>query len=217
MLDAVKRLFGKTTPKARFSDDNYERSYQLKKQGLERVLGPTHDLVIHALIPFQVGGPVDLYRFQHAIDGTVFATMELIEPDGSGPKPSSIGTYELLAATRHRLSDAGDDPNETTVIHIRKILTTAARYSLEEVLNPGDTCEVPPAEKQEGACLVLDEWKNGNVGFTIGSQKHGLLLCMEVFRSEMEYAMQHGSQPLFERLKAKGYYPYCDMNRDPVV
>jgi hypothetical protein len=64
-----------------------------------------YDLVGHAIIPFRVGGPVDIYRFPHAIDGTAFATMELIEADGTGPKPSRIGTYELIACTRHKIDD----------------------------------------------------------------------------------------------------------------
>jgi hypothetical protein len=41
-----------------------------------------------------------------------------------------------------------------------------------------------------------------------------LLLCIEVFRSEMEYAMKNGSEALFRLLKERGYYhPYSDLDR----
>jgi hypothetical protein len=46
-----------------------------------------HGFVGHAIIPFQIGGAVDMYYFPNGIPGTGFATVELIEPDGSGPKP----------------------------------------------------------------------------------------------------------------------------------
>jgi hypothetical protein len=40
---------------------------------------------------------------------------------------------------------------------------------------------------------------------------------MEVFRSEMEYAMEYGSTLLLDKLKAAGHYPYSDLDRGPVV
>jgi hypothetical protein len=40
---------------------------------------------------------------------------------------------------------------------------------------------------------------------------------MEIFRSEMEFSMANGSGKLFELLKAKGYYPYSDLDREPVI
>lgn len=49
--------------KSEFSDEDYSQHYQLKKAGMEKVLGPMHDMVGHAIVPFQVGGPVDMYRF----------------------------------------------------------------------------------------------------------------------------------------------------------
>jgi hypothetical protein len=55
------------------------------------------------------------------------------------------------------------------------------------------------------------------VGFVIDGKTHCLMLCMEVFRSEMEHAMKHGSVSVIPRLKAAGHYPYSDLDRDPVV
>jgi hypothetical protein len=64
---------------------------------------------------------------------------------------------------------------------------------------------------------VFDEWRKPRVPFRIGKRKHGLLLCIEIFRSEMEYAMEHGSQELLKRLKDASHYPYSDLDRELVV
>lgn len=204
--------------KREFSDEDYSQHYQLKKAGIEKVLGPMHDMVGHAIIPFQVGGPVDMYRFPKAREGTAFVTMELIEPDGSGPQPSRIGTYELVAFTKHKVDDL-DSRNRFSEaeLRIRSIFTSVARYSYYAVLNPLETCEVPAAEGEPNRCLVFDEWKKRGTDFRIDGKKHGLLLCIEVFQGEMEFAIQHGSKVLLERLKEKGYYPYSDLDREPVV
>ena len=214
----------KQTPST--SDEDYSINYELKKEGLERILGPMHDMVSHAIIPFQVGGAVDMYYFPHAIPGTAFVTMELIEPNGSGPQPSRIGTYELIAFTRLEITRDekyevihGKDGGSFNAIERRLcgIFTSIGRYSAIAILNPCETCEVPAEKDEPYACLVLDEWKKPGLEFKIGSRKHGLLLCIEIFRSEMEFAMQNGSQALFKRLKAKGYYPYSDLDRQPVA
>lgn len=211
--------------KPKFSDEEYERDYEVKKAALERILGPIHDLVGHALIPFHIGGTVDMYYFPHAIDGTAFVTMELIEPDGSGPKPNRIGTYELIAFTQHKIdrnlrgsipSDENEQsPFEKMELRMTGMLTRIGRYSYEAVLNPGDTCEIP-LEKNETTCLIFDEYKKDGVGFEIDGKKHCLLLCIEVFRGEMEYAMKNGSASLLKKMKEKGYYPYSDLDREPV-
>jgi hypothetical protein len=44
MLERLKKLFGKKK-KPRYTAEQYEQHYELKKQGLERVLGEMHDLV----------------------------------------------------------------------------------------------------------------------------------------------------------------------------
>ena len=148
----------------------------------------------------------------------VYARVELIEPDGSGPQPSRIGTYELVAFTKHRIDDS-DSKNRfgETELRIRSIFTSVARYSYHAVLNPLETCEVPVGEDEPSQCLVFDEWKKRGIDFRIGQKKHGLLLCIEVFRSEMEFAMRHGAKALLERLKEKEYYPYSDLERLPVA
>jgi hypothetical protein len=207
--------------KKEFSDAEFKRYSEVKEKSLEKVLGPMHDMVGHAVIPFQVGGAVDMYYFPNGIAGTGFATMELIEPDGTGPKPNRIGTYELVAFTKLKMPPQDtkrDDKDPFNRIERRMcgILTVVGRYSHDAVLNPGETCEVPWKEGDPTTCLIFDEYQKDGVPFEIEGKKHCLLLCMEVFRSEMEYAMKKGSAPVLRKLKEKGYYPYSDLDREPV-
>jgi hypothetical protein len=215
-----RRAASKMEDKPKFSDEEYERHYEVKRAALERILGPMHSLVGHAIIPFQVGGAVDMYYFPNGIAGTGFATMELIEPDGSGPKPNRIGTYELVAFTRQQMpssdEEAGDHPFNRIERRICGIFTTIGFYSYDAVLNSGETCEVPGKEGEPNKCLIFDEYTPDGAAFEIDGKRHCLLLCLEVFRSEMEHAMKCGSATVLKRLKEAGYYPYSDLDREPV-
>jgi hypothetical protein len=207
--------------KKEFSDAEFRQYSEAKEKALEKVLGPMDKMVGHAIIPFEVGGPVDMYYFPSGIAGTGFATMELIEPDGTGPKPNRIGTYELVAFTKLKMPPEDtkrDDEDPFTKVERRMcgILTMVGRYAYDAVLNPGETCEVPGKEGEPTKCLIFDEYQKNGVPFEIEGKKHCLLLCMEVFRSEMEYAMKNGSAPVLRKLKEKGHYPYSDLDREPV-
>ncbi|CAM4277868.1 suppressor of fused domain protein [Flavobacterium terrigena] len=74
-----------------------------------------------------------------------------------------------------------------------------------------------PNGTDENNCLILDNYKPENKEFKIGDRSHHLLLCIEVFRSEMEFARKNGSAKLIELLKEKGFYPYSDLDRTPVA
>lgn len=222
--------------KPEFSEEEYNRHYEAKQAALEEILGPMHDLVGHATIPFQIGGAVDMYYFPSGIPGTGFATMELLEPDGSGPKPNRIGTYELVAFTKlkaekkaydviprtDKQSDEHDEvekaqtPFDKIERRMCGILTTTGFYSYQAVLNPGETCAIPGKEGEPNKCLIFDEYAPGGKPFEINGKKHCLLLCLEVFRSEMQYAMNHGSAAVLTKLKEAGHYPYSDLDREPV-
>jgi hypothetical protein len=64
-----------------------------------------------------------------------------------------------------------------------------------------------------GKCLIFDAYNVEHNAF----EDFGVMLVMEVFRSEMEFARANGGEELLDRLKAFGHYPYSDMNREPVV
>jgi len=221
MLNFIKRFLSKKEkqPVREFSEGEYETDYELKSQGLENVLGKMHELVGHAIIPFAVGGAVDMYYFPNHIKGTGFATMELLEPDGTGPLANRIGTYELVAFTKHDYNN-NEDPKTPFNLIERKIcrfFTTLGFFSRQAVLNPNETCEVPNGEGEENSCLVFDLYRSGSKEFKIGEREHHLLLCIQLFRNEMEFAREHGSNQLFEKLRQAGHYPYSDLDRESVV
>ena len=108
-MSFIKKLFGKKEPiRTEFSEEEFEIDYDLKTKGLEAVLGEMHDIVGHAIIPFAIGGAVDMYYFTNHIKGTGFATMELLNPDGNGPLPNKFGTYELAAFTKYEYNSIED-------------------------------------------------------------------------------------------------------------
>lgn len=96
-----------------------------------------HNLVGHAIIPFSVGGAVDMYYYPNHIMGTGFATMEILEPDGSGPVPNRLGTYELVAFTKHPFDNSNDKNSPFNLIErkICGIFTTIGFYSRESEEN----------------------------------------------------------------------------------
>lgn len=102
MFEYFKNLF--TKKKRVFTDEEQTLYAGQKEQAIEQVLGKMHGTVGHAIIPFQIGGAVDMYYFPQHITGTGFATMELLEPDGGGSKPNRFGTYELVGFTRHPIN-----------------------------------------------------------------------------------------------------------------
>ena len=215
-----KNLFGKKQKEPLdddFSEEEYERDYEQKKKGLEDILGPMHEMVGHAIIPFAVGGAVDMYYFPNHGMGTGFATMELLDPNGNGPKPNRVGTYELVSFTKHNYIQTDNSEAAFNKIERRVCgnFTTTGFYSFEASLNPGDTCEIP-MDNEDNRCMIFDKYPSEQ-DLLIGEKKHHLLLCLEIFRSEMTYARKEGSDNLFKKLKAAGYYPYSDLDREPVV
>jgi len=99
---------------------------------------------------------------------------------------------------------------------MKGIMTTMGNYSYQAVINPGETAEIP-WEDEETSYLIFDEFDTKGVPFEIEGKKHCLLLCIEIIRSEMEYARKFGSRSLLTKLKEAGFYPYSDLDRKPVV
>ena len=138
---------------------------------------------------------------------------------GGGPANAIADGYELVMFTRHplQLDSATDTSTPFGQAHatINSILNLIARYAEQATLNPGDTCEFPEEmEHVGGKCLIF-----GDYGVLEDSEvrRFGLLLVMEVFRSEMDFARRESGGELLERLKNSGAYPYTDLNRPPVA
>ncbi len=208
------KFFGNQPPKREFSEQEQNDYHQLKQAGLEKALDEMGPMVGHAIIPFEAGGAVDMYYFPNHLPGTGFSTMELLDPDGNGPKPNKLGTYELVAFTNKPYSDieSAETPFNTIERHICGLFTTIGRYASQAVLNPLETVEIPNSDGSY-SCMVLDVYNE----LIIGQSTHHLLLCLEVHRSEMEFARSSGTMALIEKLENAGYYPYSDLDREPVV
>lgn len=224
-MNFIQKFFGKKNKEVEITEEQYNEFYELKERAIISVLGEMHDLVGHAIIPFQIGGAVDMYYFPNAVDGTAFATMELIEYENKGPIPNKNGLYELVAFSKHqinkRINQFAEEESNNIFDEIERricgIFTSIGNYSYQAKLEPGETCELPQDEGKDNICLIFDEYKKDNVEFKINGRGYGLLVCIEIFRSEMEYAMEYGSAELFKKLRQKGHYPYSDLDREPVV
>ncbi len=228
MLSWVKRL-GSTPRKPQIPEERWREHYQAKRAALERILGPMDSLVGHAIVPFEEGGPVDMYYFSTHLPGTVMATMDLIDPEGNGPQPGRLGTYELVACTyrsRFRAFELPPDgrngqPDDGGFAvmqdRICTMLTIIGHDSFEAVLEPGDACEMPVEDEGDTRYIVFDEFDTGGIPFEVEGRRHGLLLCIEVHPSELKYAQRHGTQALLARLKRAQVYPYSDLDRECVA
>lgn len=201
------------------NDDNElaQKWYETKTDMMVAILGTEHNVVMHALIPYCVGGGLDLYYFPNGISGTAIATKELCEKPGEGSTNDVLDDYELVMFTRHVISldDAKDQTTPFGAAHhsINAILSCIAPYSAQAKLNPKETCEFPEdMEELGGRCLVFDAFKPLKE-----HNRFGLLLILEIYRSEMNFARENGGQQLIDKLSAAGYYPYSDLDRPPVA
>ena len=186
---------------------------------MEASLGKEHDMVMHAIIPYAIGGGLDLYYYPNGLPGTAIATKELSELPNQGSSNRVYRSYELVMFTKHRLDlDAANDENTEfgrAHTNLNAILNPIARYSAQATLNPNETCEFPAGMKRVGGkCLIFDGYASHSDDM---GEDFGLLAVIEVFRSEMEYARKHGGATLIQRLKEKGHYPYSDLDRAPVA
>jgi len=201
------------------ADEAAQQWYERKSRLMEASLGKEHDMVMHAIIPYAIGGGLDLYYYPNGLPGTAIATKELSEMPKEGSSNDVYRSYELVMFTKHPLDlDAAKDertPFGRAHRNINAILNPIAQYSAQATLNPNETCEFPSdMEPIGGKCLIFD-------GYACHSDdvadRFGLLAAIEIFRSEMEYARAHGGAKLIARLKSKGYYPYSDLDRRAVA
>lgn len=196
---------------------SFETWYEQREACCRKILGPMGDVVMHAIIPFAVGGGLDWYFYPNHLPGTVLATMELSEDYNRGASNRVYRNYELIMVSRLPFADFrldGDRPPE--VQRLYAIMNNLGRYGMSVPLNPGETLEFPPDfedEQLRGACFIADAYP----ALPERCSKFGLMLFMEIHRSEMEFAIANGSAKLFELLKEAGVYPYTGTGRPPVI
>lgn len=221
MFKRLKQLFG--SKKETLSDEEAaklaEAWHDQKSKLMEALLGREHDMVMHAIIPYAIGGGLDLYYYPHSIPGTAIATKELSDLPGQGSSNRVFSCYELAMFTRHSLNldHAKDDSTPFGQAHasVNRILNCIAPYSASVTLNPNETCEFPAGmEHVGGKCLIFDAYGPPSSEPTHG---FGVLAAIEIHQSEMAFARAAGGSELIQRLKAAGHYPYSDLDREPVA
>lgn len=117
--------------------DEADEWYERKTKWMVKWLGAEHNVVMHSIIPYPVGG-LDLYYYPNGIKGTGIATKELCEVKNKGPKNWCYENYELVMFTKHELNldvahDVGTDFGKAHH-DINAILNCLAPYSTEATL-----------------------------------------------------------------------------------
>ncbi|MFN0138223.1 MAG: suppressor of fused domain protein [Phycisphaerae bacterium] len=237
MFDHMLSAFG-LTKRTEYDDEAYVQKFaEAKDAAIREAIGPMHEMVLHAIIPYAVGGALDLYPFHYARGGTVYATQEVMDPNpANGPLRNKLGRYELVACLRKAFSYSEEDSGSTT--HeaetdsargparegdrlVSRVLNPIARYSAMAVLQPGETAEIPETEDAQpgdpdNLYVLFDEFElRGD--FNVLGERCGLLLCMPIHKRECDFARQNSGKELIARLKTAGVYPYSDLTRRPVV
>lgn len=219
-------------------DAGNEEAFDGQKQAaLEAALGPMESYVLHAMIPFALGGTLDLYPFRRHIPGTLYVTQELFTADKrSRPKKSRHGWYELAAAFRDMSAPIGKVPAsqaemeasfgpdgemrgpgkpQESALQAGALLNPMAMYAGMAVLNPGETAEFPGDEGEPNVCVLLDRLECAPL--SVGGTPFFIMLVIQIHPAELGLARGQGSAVLITRLKEMGYYPYSDMDRPPVA
>ncbi len=205
----------------------WQEWYDYKTSLMEKALGQEHDMVVHAIISYEIGGALHSYLYPNGIEGTGLATKQLARIDhempayeiygGDGPSNSLYDSYEIVMFTREDITqkELSDDPDDT-FYRMRTLLHGIAEYSENATLNPMDTLEFPDDwdGPQAGRCAILAPYDYENKIF---DKKFGLMLLIEIHQSEMKFAMDKGGFELIQKLIDAGHYPYSDLNREPVV
>jgi len=182
-------------------DDGWKKTWDARQAALESVLGPAEPVVLHAIVPFNLGGQADVLLFRNHIEGRVAATCELLgEPS---QKPNLLGTYELAVAHR--------DDNDWGP----QIISRLAKYTCESVLEPGHTMDIGPAVPRNSTItgFFFDDYKR----MKYDGRDAGLLLCIGLTADELTACRQGKRQMVYDALVSQGIFPYTDLFRSSVL
>jgi hypothetical protein len=192
-----------------------------KDRALEATLGPMADMIGYAMMPLgMIGtmrvGQVDMYYYPTHIEGTGFATMELIKPHGKGPVPNRLGTYELVAFTKQPYNHPEQTPPTAFNQIERRICDTFSQIAIlarEKALNPFELCKLTDADGND-KYVIFDAYEVEGKPFKVGEETHHLLLCLEIKEEELATVAMFGHQEFVGMLKMIGIYPYSDLDRN---
>jgi hypothetical protein len=185
--------------------DEFQRWWDARVAAIERVLGKSHKIHGHAVIPFQagadMGGAADVIYFHEHLDGIVSVTSELIGCDEQ--VLSSLGNYELMICHR---DEEEWGPN---------IISQLAHYTLEAELNPGETMDIAPAVPDGSTidALLFLEYAR----FRVLDRDCGLLLCIGITADELSACRAGHRKDVEAALRKQNVYPHTDLYRKSVI
>lgn len=171
---------------------------------LTPILGKPADKVLHAVIPFHLGGFADVLPFPEHVPGITYVTAEMSGQD-VGQRPSTLGNYELMICARQELQEAGD------------LISKLARYTCDAELEPGETMDVGTFFGDSTIrALLFTHPSEQSMHFEFLGQRYGLLLCVGITSEELAFKQARGSAGLLTLLKQHGVFPYTTPNRRSV-
>lgn len=181
----------------------WARIWNLRTSTLDKIFGTPEDILYHAIIPLgREGGGADVIIYRKFIKGFTYVTSDLTAPK-SNQVSSEIGNYELMICTRSESSWAAG------------MISNIAQYTLKNVINPGHTMEggFPETSKLEAIVFVKPDLP----AYRFLGREYGILLCVGITRSELEYSFRTSSKSLIKILEKNEILPYTNLNRDSVV
>ena len=168
---------------------------------MERVFGKSADVVLHAVVPFEfgvgLGGRADIVQFTHYVDGVVYATCDLL--GNSAQVANSLGSYELAICHRFH-EDWGPE-----------VIAALAYYTLDAQIEAGHTMDIRSSVPKESriTAFLFHEFAR----FDFRDKPAGVLLCIGITAEELSACRRGQGNRVLKALKAKGIYPFTDMNR----
>jgi len=186
-------------------DYEWERLWTERLSALEGLFGKSADDVGHSTVPFELGpeagGGADVVYFDQWMPGRLTVTAELLGADGQ--LLNDQGFYEL--AICHRDNQTWG-PN---------LISRLAHYTLQAVLNPGETMDIGPAvpEGSNIAAFLFEDLGR----FDFRGHKAGVLLCIGITQAELDECRAGRTERVVKALRRKGIYPHTDLIRNSVV
>lgn len=185
-------------------NDEWQRIWDARIAGLTPVLGKPADKVLHAVIPFQLGGSADVLPFPDFVSGISYVTAEMTGED-VGQRPNSLGHYELMICARQELKKAGD------------LISMLARYTCDAVLEPGETMDLNTFFGDSTIrALLFTHPAEHPVHFEFLGQCYGVLLCIGITAEELAFKQSNGSARLLQLLREHAVFPYTTPDRPSV-
>lgn len=177
-------------------DDNFEHLWNSRIAAMAKRLGPCGDMVLHAVIPYFLGGNADIVMFpNHLPDGVVYVTSDLTG-EASEQIPNQLGQYELAICLKDR-----DEP-------LLDVLTCIPRVTEVLKFEALETADIFPNYKDQSIkAFIFFHLNEQPLTFRLENQACGVLFFMGITQEELDYKQANGSEALIEQLKTSGVYP----------